>query len=161
MKIFILLNYFIYIYLLEKVLSLRYPINQNLDNSTGNQELIEIEKRIDYVNYTKYNKAISIFHANFCGFCYYLVEIFKWASSYSNVSDWKFLSVNCTNKQLICKHYNITKFPTIKTYIYNRTDLPYEAPLELMPLLEYLIKLSTPSLIEIIEGEIWIFFAKS
>ncbi len=78
--------------------------------------------------------------------------MFKWASSYSKVSDWNFLSVNCTRKQLICKFYNITKLPTIKTYIYNRTELPYEAPYELVPLLEYLIKLSTPPLIEIVEN---------
>ena len=142
----------IYIKLIRIVLSLRYPINKNLDNSTGTQELIEIETRSIYVNYTKFNKAISIFHTNYCRYCFYLIEIFKWASSYSNVSDWKFLSVNCTRKQLICKFYNITKLPTIKTHIYNRSELPYEAPYELIPLLEYLIKLSNSPMIEIIEN---------
>ena len=150
-KIYILFKYMIYIKLIRIVLSLRYPINKNLDNSTGTQELIEIETRSIYVNYTKYNKAISIFHTNYCRYCFYLIEIFKWASSYSNVSDWKFLSVNCTRKQLICKFYNITKLPTIKTNIYNRVELPYEAPYELIPLLEYLIKLSNSPMIEIIE----------
>ena len=151
MKIFSFFKYIIYINLLKTVLLSRYPINHDLDNSTGAQDLIEIETRVSLVNYTKYNKAITIFHANICRYCYYLVEVFKWASSYSKVSDWKFLSVNCTHKQLICKYSNITKFPTIKTHIYNRTELPYEAPYELFPLLEYLIKLSTPSLIEITE----------
>ena len=152
MKIFKTFILFIYINLIRIIISIKYPFNQDLDNSTGNQELIEIETRSIYVNYTKYNKTISIFHTNFCRYCYYLIEMFKWASSYSKVSDWNFLSVNCTRKQLICKFYNITKLPTIKTYIYNRTELPYEAPYELVPLLEYLIKLSTPPLIEIVEN---------
>ena len=152
MKLFKTFILFIYINLIRIIISIKYPFNQDLDNSTGNQELIEIETRSIYVNYTKYNKTISIFHTNFCRYCYYLIEMFKWASSYSKVSDWNFLSVNCTRKQLICKFYNITKLPTIKTYIYNRTELPYEAPYELVPLLEYLIKLSTPPLIEIVEN---------
>ena len=150
-KIYNIFKFFIYIKLIRIIISLRYPINKNLVNSTGTQGLIEIETRSIYVNYTKYNKAISIFHTNYCRYCFYLIEIFKWASSYSNVSDWKFLSVNCTRKQLICKFYNITKLPTIKTHLYNRTELPYEAPYELIPLLEYLIKLSTSPMIEIIE----------
>ena len=152
MKIFKSFILFIYINLIRNIISIKYPFNQDLDNITGTQDLIEIETRSSYVNYTKYNKAISIFHTNFCRYCYYLIEVFKWASSYSKVSDWKFLSVNCTRKQLICKFYNITKLPTIKTYINNRTELPYEAPYELIPLIEYLIKLSTPPLIEIIEN---------
>ena len=152
MKIFKTFILFICLNLIRIIISIKYPFNQDLDNSTGNQELIEIETRSIYVNYTKYNKTISIFHTNFCRYCYYLIEMFKWASSYSKVSDWNFLSVNCTRKQLICKFYNITKLPTIKTYIYNRTELPYEAPYELVPLLEYLIKLSTPPLIEIVEN---------
>ena len=151
-EIYKLFKYFIYIKLIRIIISLRYPINKNLDNSTGKQELIEIETRASYVNYTKYNKAISIFHTNYCGYCYFLIEIFKWASSYSSVSDWKFLSVNCTRKQLICKFYNITKLPTIKTYLYNKTELPYEAPYELIPFLEYLIKLSNSPIIDIVEN---------
>ena len=151
MKFFILLKYFIYLILIGIVFSLRYPINKNLDNSTGSEDLIEIELRSVYINYTRNNNVISIFHTNFCGYCYFLIEMLKWASSYPVVSNWKFLSVNCTRKQLICKHYNITKLPTIKTYI-NKTELPYQAPYELIPFLEYLIKLSTPSIIEIFDN---------
>ena len=151
MKFFILFKYFIYLILIGIVFSLRYPINKNLDNSTGSEDLIEIELRSVYINYTRNNNVISIFHTNFCGYCYFLIEMFKWASSYPVVSNWKFLSVNCTRKQLICKHYNITKLPTIKTYI-NKTELPYQAPYELIPFLEYLIKLSTPSIIEIFDN---------
>jgi len=150
MKISFLFKFYIYINIINLIISLRYPINKDLDNSTGEFNLIGIETRSSYINYTKHDKVISIFHSNFCRYCFYLLEMFKWASSYSNVSDWKFLSVNCTRRQLICNHFNITKFPTIKTHI-NRTELPYEAPYELIPLLEYLIKLSTPPLIEIIE----------
>ena len=124
MKIFKSFILFIYLNLIRNIISIKYPFNQDLDNITGTQDLIEIETRSSYVNYTKYNKAISIFHTNFCRYCYFLIEIFKWASSYNKVSDWKFLSVNCTRKQLICKFYNITKLPTIKTYINNRTELP-------------------------------------
>ena len=143
-----LFKYFIYINLIRIIISIRYPIYKNLDNSTGTSDLIEIELRSKYINYTKHHNVISIFHTNFCGFCYLLIEIFRWASSYPAVSNWKFLSVNCTRKQLICKNYNITKLPTIKTYV-DRTELPYQIPFELKPLIEHLIKLSTPSLIEI------------
>ena len=143
-----LFKYFIYANLIRIIISIRYPINSNLDNSTGTSDLIEIELRSKYINYTKHHNVISIFHTNFCGYCYLLIEIFRWASSYPEVSNWKFLSVNCTRKQLICKNYNITKLPTIKTYV-DRTELPYQAPFELIPLIEYLIKLSTPSFIEI------------
>ena len=143
-----LFKYFIYVNLIRIIISVRYPINQNLDNSTGTSDLIEIELRSKYINYTKHHNVISIFHTNFCGYCYLLIEIFRWASSYPAVSNWKFLSVNCTRKQLICKNYNITKLPTIKTYI-DREELAYQPPFELIPLIEYLIKLSTPSFIEI------------
>ena len=156
-----ILSYFrilLFINIFELISSLRYPINQNLDNSTGEIGLIEIETRKSFVNYTKEGKAISLFYANYCKYCKYLLEIFKWASTYSNVSDWKFLSVNCTKRQLICHNLNITRYHTIKTYI-NKIELPYQAPLELIPLLEFLIKLSTPSLIEINKSNISGFYS--
>ena len=148
----------LFINIFELITSLKYPINQNLDNSTGEIGLIEIETRKSFINYTKEGKAISLFYANYCKYCKYLLEIFKWASTYSNVSDWKFLSVNCTKRQLICHNLNITRYHTIKTYI-NKTELPYQAPLELIPLLEFLIKLSTPSLIEINKSNITNFYS--
>jgi len=156
-----ILSYFrilLFINIFELISSLRYPINQNLDNNTGEIGLIEIETRKSFVNYTKEGKAISLFYANYCKYCKYLLEIFKWASTYSNVSDWKFLSVNCTKRQLICHNLNITRYHTIKTYI-NKIELPYQAPLELIPLLEFLIKLSTPSLIEINKSNISGFYS--
>ena len=156
-----ILSYFrilLFINIFELISSLRYPINQNLDNNTGEIGLIEIETRKSFVNYTKDGKAISLFYANYCKYCKYLLEVFKWASTYSNVSDWKFLSVNCTKRQLICHNLNITRYHTIKTYI-NKIELPYQAPLELIPLLEFLIKLSTPSLIEINKSNISGFYS--
>ena len=134
--------------LIKAIISLRYPINHDLDNSTGVINLIEIESKKSFNNYTKEGKALSLFFANFCKYCKYLLDIFKWASTYNYVSDWKFLTINCTEKQLLCHNLNITRYPKIKTYI-NKTELPYKAPFELIPLLEYLIKLSAPSLIEI------------
>jgi uncharacterized protein YneF (UPF0154 family) len=142
------LQILIFINIFELIISLRYPLHKDLDNSTGQIDLIEIETRKSYINYTKENKVISLFYGNYCKYCNYLLEIFKWASTYDNVSDWKFLSINCTKKQLLCNNFNITKLPTIKTHI-NKTEMPYQAPLELIPLLEYLIKLSTSSFIEI------------
>ena len=156
-----ILSYFrilLFINIFELISSLRYPINQNLDNSTGEIGLIEIETRKSFINYTKEGKAISLFYANYCKYCKYLLEVFKWASTYSNVSDWKFLSVNCTKRQLICHNLNIARYHTIKTYI-NKIELPYQAPLELIPLLEFLIKLSTPSLIEINKSNISGFYS--
>ena len=156
-----ILSYFrilLFINIFELISSLRYPINQNLDNNTGEIGLIEIETRKNFVNYTKEGKAISLFYANYCKYCKYLLEVFKWASTYNNVSDWKFLSVNCTKRQLICHNLNITRYHTIKTYI-NKIELPYQAPLELIPLLEFLIKLSTPSLIEINKSNISGFYS--
>ena len=148
MNIFSFFQILIFINIFELIISLRYPINKDLDNTTGQINLIEIETRKSYLNYTKEDKVISLFYSNFCKYCNYLYDIFKWGSTYNNVSDWKFLWVNCTKKQLLCNNFNISRFPTIKTYI-NKTELPYQAPLELIPLLEYLIKLSTPSTIEI------------
>ena len=138
----------IYLNIIQTIISLRYPIHHDLDNTTGEINLIEIETKKSFVNYTKEGKALSLFFANYCKYCRYMLDTFKWASTYSNVSDWKFLTINCTEKQLLCHNLNITRYPKIKTYI-NKTELPYKAPFELIPLLEYLIKLSTPSLIEI------------
>ena len=151
-QIILFLNFF------ESILSLRFPINKNLDNSTGEISLIEIETRKSYINYTKSNKTISLFYSNYCKYCNYLLDIFKWGSTYTNVSDWNFLWINCTKRQLLCSNFNISRFPTIKTYI-NKKELAYEAPLELFPLLEYLIKLSTPSLIEINNSNISQFYS--
>ena len=151
-QIILFLNFF------ESILSLRFPINKNLDNSTGEISLIEIETRKSYINYTKSNKTISLFYSNYCKYCNYLLDIFKWGSTYTNVSDWNFLWINCTKRQLLCSNFNISRFPTIKTYI-NKKELAYEPPLELFPLLEYLIKLSTPSLIEINNSNISQFYS--
>ena len=101
----------LFINIFNLIISLRFPINHDLDNSTGKIELIEIETSKSYINYTKYNKVISLFYGNYCKYCKYLYEVFKWSSTYSNVSDWKFLAVNCTKRQLVCNNLN-----TIKLY---------------------------------------------
>ena len=157
MKILSFFQLIIFINIFEIIISLRYPINKYLDNSTGEISLINIETRKSYFNYTKEGKAISLFYSNYCKYCKYALETFKWTSTYINVSDWKFLSINCTEKQLLCNYFNITRFPYIKTYI-NKTQLPFEAPFELIPLLEYLIKISTPSFIEINDSNISKFY---
>ena len=148
MRIVTYFQVILFINIFNLIISLRFPINHDLDNSTGQIELIEIETSKSYINYTKYNKVISLFYGNYCKYCKYLYEVFKWSSTYSNVSDWKFLAVNCTKRQLVCNNLNTINFPIIKTHI-NKTELPYNAPFELIPLLEYLIKLSSPSFIEI------------
>ena len=158
MKFLSFYNLIIFVYLFESIISLRYPINKNLDNSTGEVRIIEIETRKSYYNHTKEGKAISLFYANYCKYCHYLFETFKWASTYDNISDWKLLTVNCTEKQLLCNNFNITRFPSIKTYI-NKTELTYQAPFELIPLLEYLIKLSESSLININNSNISEFYS--
>ena len=148
----------IFFNIFKSILSLRYPIHTNLDNSTGEVNLIEIETKKRYINYTKEKKVISLFYSNYCRYCNYLLDIFKWGSTYINVSDWNFVWINCTKRQLLCSNFNITRFPSIKTYI-NNTELPYEAPLELIPLLEYLIKLSTSSTVEINNSNISQFYS--
>ena len=148
----------IFFNIFKSILSLRYPIHKNLDNSTGEVNLIEIETKKRYINYTKEKKVISLFYSNYCRYCNYLLDIFKWGSTYINVSDWNFVWINCTKRQLLCSNFNITRFPSIKTYI-NNTELPYEAPLELIPFLEYLIKLSTSSTIEINNSNISQFYS--
>ena len=148
----------IFFNIFKSILSLRYPIHKNLDNSTGEINLIEIETKKRYINYTKEKKVISLFYSNYCRYCNYLLDIFKWGSTYINVSDWNFVCINCTKRQLLCSNFNITRFPSIKTYI-NNTELPYEAPLELIPFIEYLIKISTPSTIEINNSNISQFYS--
>ena len=100
MKILSFFQLIIFINIFEIIISLRYPINKYLDNSTGEISLINIETRKSYFNYTKEGKAISLFYSNYCKYCKYALETFKWTSTYINVSDWKFLSINCTEKQL-------------------------------------------------------------
>ena len=90
----------IYLNIIQTIISLRYPIHHDLDNTTGEINLIEIESKKSFNNYTKEGKALSLFFANYCKYCRYMLDIFKWASTYSNVSDWKFLTINCTEKQL-------------------------------------------------------------
>ena len=148
----------IFFNIFKSLISLRYPIHKNLDNTTGEINLIEIETKKRYINYTKEKKVISLFYSNYCKYCNYLLDIFKWSSTYINVSDWNFLWINCTKRQLLCSNFNITRFPTVKTYI-NNTELPYEAPLELIPFIEYLIKISTPSTIEINNSNISQFYS--
>ena len=69
MNIFSLFQILIFINTFESIISLRYPINKDLDNSTGQINLIEIETRKSYLNYTKEGKVISLFYANFCRYC--------------------------------------------------------------------------------------------
>ena len=150
MKIIFLIKLFLFLYLPLFVIPAKYPINEHLDNSTGIQSLINIENRTTYVRFLKNSSVISLFHSNICIYCNILIELLNYASSYKEVKNWSFLRVNCSEKQLICSFYNVTKLPTIKVYV-NKTELFYRAPHELVPLIEFLRKLSSPTLIEINE----------
>ena len=60
-----ILSYFqiiIFINIFELIISLRYPLHKDLDNSTGQIDLIEIETRKNYINYTKETEVIYIYN---------------------------------------------------------------------------------------------------
>lgn len=140
----------IFIFKLPFFFSQKYPINQNIVNSTqlNSFQSIELFNLNDINNFTKNNKyVIIIFHQDWCKQSKKIIPIFDEVSKYEIMKNIKFIKINCLN-QTICDFYNITKYPTTKMFI-NKKEFQYNREIKLISFLEDLKKISSNPLIPI------------
>ena len=137
--------------LIQIIICSKFPIYENIEQSPqGDEKAIEINNIDEYNNYIKnFDYIIALFHIDWCGHCKRFLPIFYKASSYKIVnSKWKFLSISCSLNRYICDNLKINRFPTI--YVFQKHKLlNFEPTRELVPLLQFLLKLSTDPIIEI------------
>lgn len=139
---------FFLIILITYISGAKYPIFENFTNETGSIRTIEIERRLQYLNYTKNNNTAVIFFANWCRYCFIMYEIFEYSSTYNLMEKWEFLKVNCTSRSSLCKFYNITRYPEVKIYTENK-EMFYSPPQELIPFMEFLLKLDSSPIVNV------------
>ena len=139
----------IFIFKIPILYSQKYPINQNIANTTKlNTQSIELFNLNDIFNFIKNNKyVIIIFHQNWCEQSNKIIPIFDEVSKYEILKNIKFIKINCLNKT-ICDFYNIQNYPTTKVFINNK-EFKYEPEIKLISFLEYLKKISSNPLIPI------------
>ena len=146
-------NFFYLFYLFQffsYILSVKYPKNKNITKLPKYNEIksIEIENINELLNYIQnFDYIIALFHQYWCGDCQKFIPIFDKASQFKIIKQFKFLKINCDKKE-ICNSFNINKFPTIKIFI-KRNEFKTEPIKELIPLLEFLEKISNNPLIKI------------
>jgi thiol-disulfide isomerase/thioredoxin len=145
-----ILQIIISIYLIIKINSVKYPKNKNITKLPKYKDIksIEIQSTNEIKNYIQNSDyVITLFHQDWCGHCKRFLPIFDEASQYEFVNNFKFLKINC-NKKEICNFFNVDRYPTIKVYI-RGNELKFEPIRELIPLLEFLQKISTNPLIKV------------
>jgi thiol-disulfide isomerase/thioredoxin len=138
----------IFIFKIPFFFSLKYPINQNIVNSTKLSSIrtIELFNINDIYNLTQNNKyVIIIFYQDWCKQSKKIIPIFDEVSKYEIMKNIKFIKINCLNKT-ICDFYNIQKYPTTKIFINNK-EFKYEPEIKLSSFLEDLKKISSNPLI--------------
>ena len=146
-------NFFYLFYLFQffsYILSVKYPKNKNITKLPKYNEIksIEIENINELLNYIQnFDYIIALFHQYWCGDCQKFIPIFDKASQFKIIKQFKFLKIYCDKKE-ICNSFNINKFPTIKIFI-KRNEFKTEPIKELIPLLEFLEKISNNPLIKI------------
>ena len=146
-------NFFYLFYLFQffsYILSVKYPKYKNITKLPKYNEIksIEIENINELLNYIQnFDYIIALFHQYWCGDCQKFIPIFDKASQFKIIKQFKFLKINCDKKE-ICNSFNINKFPTIKIFI-KRNEFKTEPIKELIPLLEFLEKISNNPLIKI------------
>ena len=143
--------YLFYLFqLFSYILSVKYPKNKNITKLPKYKEIksIEIQNVNELLNYiNNFDYIIALFHQYWCGNCQKFIPIFDYASQYKILKKFKFLKINCDKKE-ICNSFNINKFPTIKIFI-KRNEFKTEPIRELIPLIEFLEKISNNPLIKI------------
>lgn len=126
-------------------------INKEIEKSEISEvKSINIKSYEEYANYLKNNSyIISLFHVHWCGHCQKLKPILDKASSYNILNKkWLFLKVDCSSYSYICSIMNVQMYPTIN--IYKDKKLLYkEPPRELLPLIQFLYKISDNPIINI------------
>ena len=145
------ISYFLFIiHFFIFISSMKYPKNKNITKTPKYKDIksIDIKNTNELVNYIKnYDYIISLFHQDWCGHCKRFIPIFDEASQYQIMNKFKFVKINCEKKE-ICKSFNVDRYPTIKVYI-RGNELKTEPVRELIPLLEFLEKISSNPLIQI------------
>ena len=150
-------TYFIFILFLfainiNIISSFKYPINQNLSSSEkGEISSIEISSKSDLDKYILDNEyVIAIFHADWCGHCKRFLPIFDQTSKYLIISQtWKLLKIPCTKYNKICDSFNVEGYPTIKVFKNSQEIKGLFVPRDKENFFEFLIKISSESLIQI------------
>ena len=141
----------LFIILINSIFNSKFPLNEKIEDFERNEnKTINIQSKEEYLNYIKnYNNIIALFHVNWCGHCQQFLPVLDIASSYKIVNkNWIFLKIDCSNYSNICSYLNIHRYPTIRIYK-DKQLLFMEAPRELVPLLEFLRKLSSNPFIEV------------
>ena len=93
----------IFIFKIPFFFSLKYPINQNIVNSTKLSSIrtIELFNINDIYNLTQNNKyVIIIFYQDWCKQSKKIIPIFDEVSKYEIMKNIKFIKINCLNKTI-------------------------------------------------------------
>ena len=152
-------NLYIILFILNiiNIISLKYPINNNLISSEkGNPTVIEITTKEDFDKYVMNNNyIISIFHADWCGHCKRFLPVFNEASKYTIINKtWKLLSISCTSFPTICDSFSIEGYPTIKVFIDSK-EMRFSPPRDLEHFLEFLIKIADDPIKEVNDSNLF------
>ena len=161
-------NAFILLINIYIVATLRYPINKNISNSEiGNIKTILIKSKESYLNYILNQKyVISLTEFSIKENESKIISIFNKLSSYKILKDWNFLQIQCYEQNDLCNllSINITNklLPSIKIYIKSQEIKTSNIMLnfDISDFLEFLLKLSSNSIIEIKNNDINSFYEK-
>ena len=160
------INIFIFLILFSIISSSKYPLYKNINESeTSNIKTILIHTKEQYLNYILNNKyVISLAYFQLYEKEPPIFSIFDKLSSYNILKNWIFLKIECLIQNDLCNLLSLNTTnklsPSIKIYIKSNLLITSDILLnfDVADFLEYLIKLSTESLIEINEKNISKFY---
>lgn len=94
--------------------------------------------------------VMIVFHAEWCGHCRRFIPEYDEVSRYPLTSNFELIKIKCGDDSTssTCQYFNIRKYPTLKVF-YKGVELSSEPSRDKKTLIEYLHKLSSPSLIQI------------
>ena len=138
-------------FILNSILCRKYPIFDEIEKSKkGKIKTIDVASPESYLDYVKNNdNVVSYFHSDFCDECEAFLPIFDEASRYKILNKrWVFLKIDCARNSHICMNIGVDQYPTSEIYV-KKEQLGLELPTDLIPLLEFLYKLSTDPIVKI------------
>ena len=152
------LNLFLLLINLHLIISIRYPIFNNLITSTsGNIKSILIKSKEQFLDYILNQKYII----TLTEFTIYekepeIISIFDKVSSYQILNDWNFLKIKCYEQSELCNILSTNvenkSVPSIKIYIKSqefKTAQNIMNKFTISEFLEFLLKLSLNPIVEI------------